>query len=72
MGLAVVVGIGVAVGAVVGVDGTVVLLGNTVAVNGNAVSVNGSVGWGVTVVPGGGAGTGVRVATFGAQRTSPE
>jgi hypothetical protein len=52
--------------------GTGVLLGMGEAVKGKAVSVSGRVGWGVTVFPGNGVGLGVRVATLGTQRISPE
>ena len=55
-----------------GEGGTKVLLGMTVAVNGRAVSVSGSGGYGGMVLPGMGVGYGVRVATLGTQRISPE
>lgn len=70
VGLGVLVGTGVEVGIVVGEGGMDVSLGMTVAVNGRAVCVNGSVGIGVTVEPGSGVGTGVRVATLGTHRVS--
>lgn len=69
--LAVEVGIGVEVGAVVAVGGTGVLLGCAVKVNGSAVSVNGSVGYGVMVLPGNRVGVGVRVGPAGTHKSSP-